>query len=200
MASRRSGVRLTGGRLGGRRLRSVASGATRPTADRVRESLFARLGDLRGVRVLDLYAGTGALGAEAASRGAQPLVFVESGPRTATVLRDNLERLGLTDVARVLREDAVRAVRRLGRQGARYDLVFLDPPYDSDEVERALAGLVEAGVLAEGATVVVEHHRRHPVPPVEGLEALDLRLYGDTAITRLAARRSSAGTGGSGTP
>lgn len=200
MASRSSGIRLTGGRLGGRRLRALASSATRPTADRVRESLFARLGDLEGARVLDLYAGTGALGAEAASRGAASLVFVESAARAVAVLRDNMERLGLEDRVRVVRDDAVRAVRRLGRQGARFELVFLDPPYESDEVARALAALVEAEVLEPGATVVVEHHRRHPVPPVEGLEVLDLRLYGDTAITRLAARRSSAGTGGSGTP
>ncbi len=200
MASRGSGVRLTGGSLGGRRLRSVPSRATRPTADRVRESLFARLGDMEGARVLDLYAGTGVLGAEAASRGAQSVVFVESASRAAAVLCDNIARLGLEERSRVIRDDAVRAVRRLGRQGARFDLVFLDPPYASAELERALAALVAAGVLEAEATVVVEHHRRHPVPPTAGLAALDQRLNGDTAISFLVASPSAGDEGGSATP
>lgn len=172
----------------------------RPTSDRVRESLFARLGDLRGTRVLDLYAGTGALGAEAASRGAESVVFVERVPRCVSVLRDNLSRLGLDRMTRVLPEDATRALRRLGREGARFDLVLLDPPYASDEVARTLAVLVQAAVLAEGATVVVEHHRRHPVAEPGGLTTLDTRRHGDTVITRLIAASLGTETGGSRSP
>jgi len=179
-------VRVTGGRLGGRRLRAAASG-TRPTADRVRVALFARLGDLDGARVLDLYAGTGSLGIEALSRGARDVVFIERASRSLAVLRANLVTLGLTTDTRILAGDAVRGVQRLGREAARFDLALLDPPYAAGEVGRALEALVAARVLAVGAAVVVESGRRHPVPIVEGLARIDERRYGDTLITRLAA-------------
>jgi 16S rRNA (guanine966-N2)-methyltransferase len=191
-------LRVTGGELAGRRLRSVRSGL-RPTSDRVREALFARLGALSGVRVLDLYAGTGALGIEALSRGARSAVFVESEGRTRAVLRGNLEELGLAAVARVVSGDAPRAVATLGRTGARFDLVLIDPPYASGEVPRALAALVGAGVLAPEATVVVEHGRRHPVAPVDGLAPNDERRYGDTVLTWFARAPRDEEAGGSGT-
>ena len=179
-------MRVTGGRLGGRRLRAAASG-TRPTADRVRVALFARLGDLDGARVLDLYAGTGALGIEALSRGAREVVFIERAPRSLAVLRANLTSLGLTTDSRILAGDSVRGVQRLGREAVRFDLVLLDPPYAAGEVGRALEALMTACVLAAGAAVVVESGRRHPVPSVEGLAPVDERRYGDTVITRLVA-------------
>ena len=178
-------VRVTGGRLGGRWLRSPARGV-RPTADRVREALFARLGDLAGTTVLDLYAGTGALGTEAASRGAGRVVFVERAPASLAVLRANLATLGLSETSRVVRGDAPLVVHRLGREGERFDLVLLDPPYAGDELRRALEAVVAAGVLAPGGLVVAEHGRRHPVPQVPGLVPLDERRYGDSVITRLA--------------
>ena len=193
-----TGLRVTGGRLGGRRLRAPARGV-RPTSDRVREALFARLGDLRGTTVLDLYAGSGALGVEAASRGAARVVFVERSAGCLAALRANLRAVGLEDVGRVVRGDAPAAIRRLGRLGARFDLVLLDPPYGRGEPERALAALCEAGVLAERAVVVVEHGRRHPVTPVTGLAPVDERRYGDTVITRLAPDREGRGGGGGGT-
>jgi len=192
------GLRVTGGRLGGRRLRAPARG-TRPTADRVREALFARLGDLRGTRVLDLYAGSGALGVEALSRGADSVVFVERAAATLAVLRGNVTALGLSAEARVIGDDVARAVRRLGRSGERFDLVLLDPPYAGDEAARALEALVDSGALADGAVVVVEHSRRHPLPGATGLALLDERRYGDTAITRLTATLRLRGSGGSET-
>jgi 16S rRNA (guanine966-N2)-methyltransferase len=137
------------------------------------------------VSALDLYAGTGALGIEALSRGAASVVFVERAARSLQVLRANLSELALD--ARVVAADVVRGIRRLSEQGARFGLVFLDPPYASDELARALAALVDARLLSPGAVVVVESGRRHPVPVVEGLAALDERRYGDTLITRLAA-------------
>jgi 16S rRNA (guanine(966)-N(2))-methyltransferase RsmD len=179
-------VRVTGGRLGGRLLRSP-QGALRPTSDRVREALFARLGLAEGARVLDLYAGTGALGIEALSRGAGRAVFVERAPRCLAVLRANLATLGLEGSARVVRDDALRAVRRLGLAGERFDLVLLDPPYDSGEAPLALRAVVEAGILAPEGLLVVETAKRHPLPPVEGLVPLDERRYGDTLVTRLRA-------------
>lgn len=181
------GLRVTGGRLGGRRMRTPRRG-TRPTSDRVREALFSRLGDLGGTAVLDLYAGTGALGVEALSRGAVRAVFVERDSGSIEVLRSNLESLGLSDEVRVVRADAAAAVRRLGRAGEHFDLVLVDPPYASDEVERVLEALLEAQILADDAVVVVEHGRRHPLPAVPGWVELDARGYGDTTITRLAAR------------
>jgi len=181
-----SGLRVTGGRLGGRRLRSP-SGGLRPTSDRVREALFARLGELSGMAVLDLYAGTGALGAEAISRGAGAVVYVERAPRCLAALRANLQALGIEAISRVIADDAARAVRRLGRRGERFDLLLLDPPYASDEVRRALEAVSDSGVLAEGAMVVVEHGKRHALPAVAGLVVLDARRYGDTVITRLTA-------------
>lgn len=194
-----SGVRVTGGRLGGRRLRTPADGA-RPTSDRVRESLFTRLGDLEGTTVLDLYAGTGVLGAEAVSRGAERAVFVEREARCVAVLEQNLKRLGLEQRTQVMPTDVVRALRQLGTRRERFDLVLLDPPYASEEVPRALQALCDSGVLLPGATVVVEHHRRHPVPDQQGLRPCDTREYGDTAITRLSALERAEDQGGSRAP
>lgn len=188
-------MRVIAGRLRGRRLRVPRDGV-RPTSDRVRESLFARLPDLAGVRVLDLYAGTGALGIEALSRGAARAVFVERAGPSLDCLRANLEGLELRELSRVVRGDVPTAVLRLGRTGERFDLVFLDPPYASDEAPRALRALLEAGVLADGAEVVLERSRRHPVPAVAGIVPVDERRYGDTLVTWLARRETRDGEGG----
>jgi 16S rRNA (guanine966-N2)-methyltransferase len=179
-------MRLTGGRWGGRSLRS-ARGEVRPTSDRVRESIFARLGDLEDATVLDLYAGTGALGLEALSRGARALVCVERAPRSLAALRANIENLNAFKLVEVIPGAARSALYRLGRSGARFDLVLLDPPYASDEVERALAGIQEQCLLQPGAMVVIERSRRHALPDLAGLEVLDERRYGDTLVTRLVA-------------
>ncbi len=178
-------LRVTGGELRGRRLRTPG-GPVRPSADRVRESLFARLGSLADALVLDLYAGSGALGIEVLSRGALRAVFVERAPRSLAALRENLVSLGLEGRAEVLAGDSVRAVRRLARSGVRFHLVLLDPPYASGELARALAALRDAGILARGATLVIESGRRHPVPEVGGFATRDQRRYGETLITRLA--------------
>jgi len=188
------GLRVTGGRLGGRRFRAPGGGV-RPTADRVRESLFARLGDLSGKAVLDLYAGSGALGLEAVSRGAAAVVFVERSARIAGVLRRNLADLGVGAEVRVVAADASAAVRRLGAQGARFDLVLLDPPYAGDQIRRALTALAEAEVVAAQGMVVAEHARRHPVPEVSGWVELDARSYGETRMTQLSRDRRGGRVG-----
>jgi 16S rRNA (guanine966-N2)-methyltransferase len=190
------GLRVTGGHLRSRRLRSPPGG-TRPTSDRVREAIFARLGDLEGVYLLDLYAGSGALGIEALSRGAERAVFVERSRRSAAVLRENLESLELSVSARVVTSDASRAVRRLGELGERFDLVLADPPYAAaGELERVLAALTKSGVLAKGATLVVESGRCHAVPVPQGLRLADERRYGDTRITRWVVDDSPEGGSG----
>lgn len=146
--------------------------------------------------MLDLYAGTGALGIEALSRGAARAVFVERARAAADVLRRNLQILGLTAAeARVLQTGVHPALRRLGHTGERFDLVLLDPPYVPGEADAALAALVASGVLAPGARVVVETSRRHPVPDVGGLVRVDERRYGDTLVARFRAADGEEGHG-----
>ncbi len=174
-------MRVTGGELGGRRLASPPAGV-RPTADRVREALFARLGDLEGRRVLDLYAGTGALGIESLSRGATRAVFVERSRASLAVLRRNLDALALGARARVVSGDVRGGLRRLARDGERFDLVLADPPYADRGLPGVLGQLVESPLLAPGATLVIERSRRHPVPAVPGLRPLGTRRYGDTEV------------------
>ena len=159
-------------------------GATRPTADRVREALFAILGNVGGARVLDLYAGTGALGIEALSRGAAFATFVEEARPTLAVLSENLNTLSLQGRSRVV-ATSVRAARRALQKHGPFDLVFADPPYA--EVSRALdavASLIksEPPAIAAAARIVVEHAARdelsHPA-----LERESTRRYGDTSVS-----------------
>jgi 16S rRNA (guanine966-N2)-methyltransferase len=174
---------VIGGALRGRRFSAPRRGV-RPTADRVRESLFALLGDVADASTLDLYAGSGALGIEALSRGASDVVFVEQSPASVSVLKRNLAELGLAERSRVLRSDVLRGLGRLEREQARFDLVLADPPYAAGVLDRLLHEIVETGVLLPGGMLVVERGRRHPVPPVPGLRLLEHREYGDTVITR----------------
>ncbi len=178
-------LRVTGGELRGRRIRVPRSSVVRPTADRVREALFARLGELDGVRALDLFAGSGALGIEALSRGAAQAVFVERSAPVAELLRANLVDLGVRERAKVVHGEAAGVVRRLAAAGERFDLALLDPPYaELGAMARALRALATSGILAPRATVVVEASRRHAPQPVEGLVPVDERRYGDTVIHR----------------
>jgi 16S rRNA (guanine966-N2)-methyltransferase len=177
------GLRVTGGYLTGRRFR-VPAVDVRPTSDRVRESLFAQLGDLAGQHVLDLYAGSGALAIEAASRGADSVICVERAPRTLSCLRANLASLELESVVEIVSGDVPRAVQRLGRAEERFHLALIDPPYDSDEPQRAFEALVAAAILLPNAVVVLERDRRHPSPSVAGLLESGERRYGDTVVAR----------------
>jgi pantetheine-phosphate adenylyltransferase len=148
----------------------------------VREALFTRLEPLEGLRVLDLYAGSGALGIEALSRGASRAVFVDRSVASLSTLRRNLRELDLEDRARVVRGDAEAA---LGRLGERFDLVLLDPPYATRQTPQVLAALARSGVLVAGATLVVESSRRAAPAETAGWVVVDRRRYGDTLLTRL---------------
>jgi 16S rRNA (guanine966-N2)-methyltransferase len=166
------------GHHGGRRLRAPAGQGTRPTSDRVREALFSTLGDVRGLAVLDLFAGSGALGIEALSRGAASVTFVDSAPRAIRAVQENLHALGAQ--AEVRRQDARGFLRNARAQSREYDLVFLDPPYRRAV---ALAGELTAllePVLAAGARVVGESDHRAPLDLA--LPLAHERRYGDTLI------------------
>jgi 16S rRNA (guanine966-N2)-methyltransferase len=172
-------MRVISGRYGGRRLQAPSGAATRPTSDRVREALFSVLGDrVDQARVLDLFAGSGALGIEALSRGAAEATFVDSAPAAIRALRANLQALGAE--AEVRRADARRFLGGASAAARQYDLVFLDPPYRlAGRLGSELTAALPA-VLAPGAAVVAESDRRAPLEL--GLPILDERRYGDTLI------------------
>jgi 16S rRNA (guanine966-N2)-methyltransferase len=168
-------VRVIAGEFKGRRLHTARGTRTRPTADRVREALFSMLGDVSGARVLDLYAGSGALGIEALSRGAESAMFVERDQRALDALRRNLDAVGAR--AEVRGQDVVRF---LARPGGTFDLVFCDPPYDvASAVADALAGALPA-MLGDNARIVTESDKRTPL--VLPLPLIVERSYGDTRI------------------
>ncbi len=195
-------TRIIGGTAGGRRLRTPDGEATRPTADRVREALFsaleARLGSLAGLRFLDLYAGSGAVGLEAMSRGAVALTAVESDRRTARLVGTNATTLGFGSVE-VLAQPVHRALAHPPR--APYDVVFADPPYpvETVEVERMLRLLLDGHWLAPGALVVVERARRSVEPHwPEGLVHERSKRYGETVLWYVRADPAGVTEAGSG--
>lgn len=175
-------LRVIGGALGGRRLEGPPRSGVRPTSDRVREALFEVLGEaVEGARVLDLYSGTGAIGIEALSRGAEWCDFVESDSKAQAVIRENLTRTALLDVSKLYPMPVSRALARL--QGP-YDLVVADPPYEYDRAEAELNQVATGGLLAEGGILAVEHSQRKPWPQeLGGRQQLTSRRYGDTRIT-----------------
>lgn len=181
-------MRIVGGKLGGRRLTTPIGKGTRPTAERVREAIASLLdarGAIDGARVLDLYAGTGALGFEMLSRGAQRLVLVEKDPAMANFLKRSADELGIKELVDVLRVDATRPAGHteiLAR--APFGLVLADPPYkDAAAAVVALASLVDHGLLAEDALLLLETSAKSVPELSERFEVLSEYRYGDTAVT-----------------
>jgi 16S rRNA (guanine966-N2)-methyltransferase len=175
-------MRVIAGRFGGRRLSAPRGRTTRPTSDRVREALFSMLGELDGIVALDLFAGTGALGIEALSRGAERVVFMERDASAVAALRANLAALGLSESEAMVRVgDALGSLRAARARGETYDLVFVDPPYKYvGELKSGLSALLPA-LLSREARVVVESDRRAPAELA--LQTITRRRYGDTTIT-----------------
>jgi 16S rRNA (guanine966-N2)-methyltransferase len=171
-------VRVIAGTHRGRRLTAPPGTDTRPTSDRIRESLFSILGPLDGERVLDLFAGSGALGIEALSRGAGSALLCDDARPAVAAIRANLEALGMD--ARVVCDDARRVLRNAHARGAAYDLIFLDPPYRQAERWAADLSALVPVVLAPGGRVIGESDRRAPLE-LE-LPLVDERRYGDTLI------------------
>ena len=179
-------MRIVAGRLKGREITAPDGRETRPTSDRVRQSLFNILEhglddfNLQGARVVDLFAGSGALGFEALSRGAETVVFVETSTDARAAIRENTTRFALAGQTRILKRDATD----LGPcpRGKPYDLAFLDPPYGRALGDRALAALQSGGWLSAGAIVVLEERKGVDVSWPDAFETCDMRTYGDTAI------------------
>ena len=179
-------MRITGGSLGGRKIAAPSGMATRPTTDRLRQALFNILAHgafapaLEGARVIDLFAGSGALGLEALSRGAAFALFIDEAAAARAAIRRNIEALNLGGRAKIWRRDA----RRPGRCApmAPFDLAFLDPPYGKALAEPALAGLAEGGWLRPGALAVVEESARASLSPPPSFTPLESRDYGETRL------------------
>jgi len=178
-------MRVIGGAARGRRLRVPKGQTVRPTAARVKESLFNILPrDLSGVRVLDLFAGSGNVSIEALSRGAEKTILIDESSRSTAVIRDNLERLGLSERAQIWTTPVLRALKKLAQSEQRFDLIFLDPPYNKGWVEASLKAIAQCDLLSDSGTVVVEHSLREAVKAGYGNLVLnDQRRYGDTLLS-----------------
>ena len=181
-------MRITGGSLRGRVLRAPIGKATRPTSSKVREAVFNIVSDrIADARVLDLFAGSGALGIEALSRGAPFAAFVESSPAAVSAILQNLEELELDDRAQVIRGSVESALERLSAAGEKFGLVFADPPYAGRTAEETLSAVAASGVLAPGSIVIVEHTKRQELGGEFGSLSLTLsRRYGDTMVSMYA--------------
>lgn len=178
-------LRVISGTAGGHKLKTIKGDATRPTADRVKESLFNIIsGVISDAVVLDLYAGTGNLGIEALSRGARKAVFVDRSRESVSVIRDNLTHTKLGDRAEIINNDVSVALKKLSRSNMKFDLIFLDPPYGKGLVQKTLELLVTYDIVKENCIVVAEHSALDEVPGEAGcLRLIREQKYGDTKLS-----------------
>lgn len=186
-------MRVIAGSAKGRRLKTVASRKVRPTADRVKEALYSMVGsriELQGARALDLFAGSGALGIEALSRGAASATFVERDRQTGRLLRQNVEACGFAGRAEVIPRSVVGAIEELADRGAVFDLVLIDPPYAERLAGRVLSALDRAGIAAEEGVIAVEHGNDEELSDVGRLRLTQSRRYGSTSVTLLSRQRA----------
>jgi 16S rRNA (guanine(966)-N(2))-methyltransferase RsmD len=177
-------VRIIAGEKKGHRIAAPRGLTTRPTSDFVRETAFNLIGPVDGATVLDVFAGSGALGLEALSRGARHATFVERARPAVTALRANIAALDVAGDAKVFVTDVRAAIRALGKDRGSFELVFADPPYADPGGRVLFASLAEAGILAGGAVVVFEHSSKvAPPDPGDDRVRQSTRVYGDTALT-----------------
>jgi 16S rRNA (guanine966-N2)-methyltransferase len=178
-------MRIIAGQYKGRRLKTLEGLHVRPTSDRLRETLFNILAPhIVGARFLDICAGSGAIGIEALSRGAQEVVFIENNRRAAQTIGENLQHCGITSGTRLINRDVLSALRYLAEHQLRYDIIYLDPPYDSQLYSPVLWLLGKQELLAEGGLVIVEHRRQLPLAEsYETLRAYRTLHQGETQLT-----------------
>jgi 16S rRNA (guanine966-N2)-methyltransferase len=186
-------VRVIAGIAKGRRLQSVRGQRTRPTADRVKESLFSILGDkVTEGWFLDLYAGSGAIGIEALSRGASGAIFVENRRAAVAVIHTNLRQAGFTHLAEVYHGDVGRAIAILAKRELELGCIFMDPPYGQGQVVESLMAIGQGGLAGENTLVIAEHGRGESIPDTIGtLRRIRVQRYGDTEISFFAKQNSS---------
>lgn len=178
-------MRVVGGSKRGLRLAGISDATTRPTADRVKEALFNILADrAEGAIVLDLFAGSGALGIEALSRGAQRAVFVERDRNAVRVVQENLRRARYRTEATIVAADAFSVLNNPARLGGPFDIIFADPPYHGQLAAKVLAALEDGSLLTADGLLVIEHERREELPPRRAnVEQIRSARYGDTMLS-----------------
>lgn len=171
-------MRVIAGQYKGRRLKTLEGNAVRPTSDRMRETLFNILAPrIEGARFLDLCAGSGAIGIEALSRGAEHVTFVEAGRKPASIISENLRHCGIRTNYQFVMRDAVTALKHFARDHQQFDIIYFDPPYDSDLYAPVLWQIARNELLADGGIVIAEHRRQHLLAP----NYEDLRPYRELA-------------------
>ncbi len=178
-------MRVIAGSHKGRRLLGPKGQQVRPTSDRVKEALFSILGArVTGARVLDLYAGTGAIGIEALSRGAQTATFVEADPTSLNLLRSNLQHCGLMDAADVRACTTETFLQGPAKLALTFDIVFADPPYETTSADVLLPSLSQAGIITADSIVILEHRTKQSIPPhIDRLNRVRQYRYGDTTLS-----------------
>lgn len=181
------GIRIIGGELKGRKLVTVAGKETRPTSDRVRESIFDILGDtVRDACILDLYAGTGAMGIEALSRGAKLVFFAEDHKAALAALAKNIKKCSLENKTHTIKWNILDNLNILRSHSPAFDVVFIDPPYNQGMIQPTLTHLARSQCLVNGAQLAIEHSLREPIPENRpGFEMTDQRRYGKTLVSFL---------------
>ncbi len=183
-------MRVIGGTARGRLLCAPRNLRVRPTSDRVKEALFSiltsRLGNFAGLRVLDIFAGTGNLGLEALSRGAALAIFIDNHHESIEIIRKNLTQFGFADQSRIIAQDALNALMLLAKKEKPFQLIFIDPPYSAGLTEQILNHLGSSGLVDKDTLVVAEFSVRESIPSSFGkLQESDRRVYGDTALSLL---------------
>ncbi len=178
-------MRIISGALRGRKLNPLKEAGIRPTSDRVREAIFSILYTrIEDANVADIFAGTGAMGIEALSRGAARVVFVDNNPAALSIINTNLESFSLQDQAEAIRWDVTKSAQGLARSGVTFDIVFVDPPYRTPSFEFILENLAASKALNSGALIVFEHSSREkPQPKYDNFELTDQRKYGKTLVS-----------------
>ena len=186
-------MRIITGTSKGRRLVTPKNQSVRPTSDRVKESIFNILGrDVEGKVVLDLFAGTGNLGIEALSRGAEKALFVEKGRQAIRLIQRNISQCGMQERSEILSRDVCRAIGILSRRGESFDLILMDPPYAKGLIQETLTKLLSTRIYHDGTILLIEHDRREPLPEkVEGWSVMRRQEIGDTVISFLSPCRNT---------
>lgn len=179
-------MRVISGSARGRKLKAPEGVTTRPTTDRIKESLFNIIaGDLYDCRFLDLFSGSGSMGIEALSRGAQKAVFVDNNKNSISVINENIRATRFEDKSLVLNLDISSAVSRLGNMGEKFDIIFMDPPYNRGFVESTLTYIIKADILSDDGYVIAEQSQEDKIPQIPGLEVFRVKDYKITKMTFL---------------